>query len=132
MAVDYTDQGVDPESGLTLKQRLFVDHFLTHLNATKAYRDAGFQADNFATARKRASELLNHPDLSEYVRLRMHERAQRLAVTADRVLLELCVVAYARLTDYRINPDTGELEVKPGVPQEALGAVRVVKVTRKT
>jgi phage terminase small subunit len=132
MAVDYTDQGIDPESGLTLKQRLFVDHFLTHLNATKAYRDAGYTATTHVTARVEAHALLIHPDLRDYVSLRMHERAQRLAVTADRVLLELCVVAYARLTDYRINPDTGELEVKPGVPQEALGAVRVVKVTRKT
>lgn len=132
MAVDYTDQGIDPESGLTLKQREFVDHYLTHLNAAKAYRDAGYVSDTYANARKRAAELLDHPDVSWYVRQRIEERRVRLAVAADRVLMELAVIAYARVSDYRINPNTGAVEVNPGVPIEALGAVRSVEHNRPT
>lgn len=130
MPVDYTDQGIDPESGLTLKQREFVDHYLTHLNAAKAYRDAGYVSDTWQNARKRAQELLNHPDVAWYVSQRIEERRVRLAVAADRVLMELAVMSYARVTDYRINPNSGELEVKPGAPVEALGAVRSVKLNR--
>ena len=37
------------------------------------------------------------------------------------------IVAYSDVTDYRIDPATGWVEVRPGVPKEALRAVKSVK-----
>jgi phage terminase small subunit len=123
---------IDPESGLTLKQRLFCDIYLTCLNRTKAYREAGYAADSYGTARTESSNLLARPDIHSWIGQKMKERADRLSVSAERTLRELVIVAYSRVDHFRINRDTGLIEVKPGVPEEALGAVRSVKAVSKT
>lgn len=128
--VDYTDTGIDPESGLTLKERLACDYYLTHLNETRAYREAGYKAATFDNARQDANALFNRPYIRSWLDVKMQERAERLEVSADRALLEAAVVAYASVGDYQINVDTGSIEVKPGVPKEALRAVSSVEVTR--
>src|SRR5687767_4558751 len=101
---DYSDHGVDPESGLSLIHRQFCDHYLTHLNATRAYREAGYLAPSYAAARVSAHNLLNGPNIKSWLGLKMQERAKRLRVSADRVLMELAICCYARHGDYRINP----------------------------
>ena len=132
VAIDFTDLGLDPESGLTIKQRCFCDHYLGHLNPRLAYHQAGYTSANPDTARKDANALLKQPDVHSWIGQKMQERATRLSVVADRVLLELVIVAYADVTDYRINPTSGWVEARPGVPQEALRAVKVVKSRSET
>lgn len=132
MATDYTDSGIDPESGLALRERLACDHYLTHLNQTKAYRDAGYAADSYDNARKDANNLFNRPHVRSWLDQKMAERRERLEVSAARILLELAVCAYASQGDYRINENTGRVEVMPGVPAELLRAVQTVEVTRTT
>lgn len=127
---DLSDQGVDIESGLTLRERAAVDHYLISLNKTKAYMAAGYSADDYTNARKRASELFTKPDVSEYLKLKMNERSERLRVSADRVLLESCVIAFSKVTDFRIDPDNGRIGVVPGVPHECIGAVKGYKAQR--
>jgi phage terminase small subunit len=122
---------IDDESGLTLKQRAFCDHYLTCLNPRVAYNRAGYSSPDPEQARKDGNALLNQPDVSAWLGQKMKERSERLGVHADRVLLELAVVAYASVADYRINPETQMVDVVPGVPREALGAVRTAKVVRK-
>lgn len=129
---DYTDQGIDPESGLKLKERLFADLYLVHLSATRAYREAGYAASNYPNARKDASELLNGPHIRSYLDQRMKERNERLSVSADRTLKELVVIGYSRIDHFQVNQNTGRLEVLPGVPEEALGAVRSCDVSSRT
>jgi phage terminase small subunit len=132
LTTEYSDHGIDCESGLTLKQRLFCDIYLTCLNATKAYREAGYAADSHGTARTESSKLLARPDIQAWVKEKMRERQDRLSVSAERVLTELVVVALSNVNDYVVNHDTAQLEVRPGVPQEALRAVRWFRVTRRT
>jgi phage terminase small subunit len=129
---DFTDLGIDPESGLTLRERAAVDHFLVSLNKTKAYHAAGYAAATYANARKDAQEFFSKPHIRSYLDERLKERADRLRVSADRVLQECCVIAFSRLTDFRIDPDTGNVKVRPGVPEEAIAAVKSVKTTRTT
>lgn len=117
MANDYD---LDHESGLTRKQRSFCDNYLAHLNPRFAYHQAGYTSANPDTARKDANALLKLPDVHSWVDLKMKERAERLSVAADRVILELVIVAYADITDYRICPDSGWVEARPGVPRETL------------
>jgi hypothetical protein len=62
----------------------------------------------------------------------MRERNERLSVSADRTLKELVVIGYSRTDHFQVNPTTGKLEVCPGVPEEALGAVRSYDVSSRT
>lgn len=132
MSIDYTDQGIDPESGLTLRERAAVDHYMISLNKTKAYHAAGYAASNYASARVDASTFFDRPYIRSYLDQRLRQRADRLNVSSDRVLLECCVIAFSKLSDFVINPETGVLSVRPGCPQEAMGAVRSVKTTKVT
>jgi phage terminase small subunit len=132
MARDYTDDGIDPESGLTLRERLAVDHYLLTLNKTKAYHAAGYTAENYAAARANASRLFANDNVKAYLDVKIKERRERLSVSADATLKAACVVAFSDVTDFRINPDTGEVEVKPGRPREMTRAVKSVKASRQT
>jgi hypothetical protein len=127
---DYSDEGIDPETGLGLRERACVDHYLLTLNKTAAYRAAGYAADTYDAARQAAVAFFKRPHIQSYTDERIRERNRRLKVSADVVLQEACVVAFSRITDFKVNQDTGEVEVKPGRPAECIGAVRSVQSTK--
>src|SRR6266436_6214495 len=79
---------------LTSRQRLFVDHYLVHLNATQAAIGAGYSRK---TARSQGQRLLTKVDIAAAVKAAMDERATRLEVKADRVVLEAARIAFADL-----------------------------------
>lgn len=128
----YVPEPIDLETGLTARERRFADLYATTPNASKAYVDAGYDVTSYDSVRKRASELLNKPDVCSYVSMKMTERATRLGVTAERVLTELAVIAFSRPSDYVLNQETGSVDVRPGVPHEALGAVKSIKPRLET
>lgn len=83
--------------GLNDKQRLFVGHYLKSLNATQAAIKAGY-------SKKRASELgyqlLQKPTVAAAIQKAMDKRANKLEITADRVLQEIAAVAFAHMGEY--------------------------------
>ncbi|MCK2097529.1 terminase small subunit [Thauera aromatica] len=75
---------------LTPKQSTFVQEYLIDLNATQAAIRAGYSAK---TARQIGEENLSKPDIAAAVAAARKERAERTAVSADRVLLEAARLA---------------------------------------
>lgn len=55
---------------MTDKQTLFIEHYLTHFNATRAAIEAGYSPDS---AKVIASENLTKPDIKEIVDARIKE-----------------------------------------------------------
>jgi len=119
---------------LTAKQQAFVSEYLVDLNATQAAIRAGYSV-------KRASELgyqlLQKTTVSEAIDKAMEERSKRTCITADQVLNELAMIAFANGTDfaqvidepiihngqYIRDPDTGQLrkqEVVKVIPTDQL------------
>ncbi|WP_176317788.1 terminase small subunit [Burkholderia vietnamiensis] len=70
---------------LTAKQQLFVDEYLVDLNATAAYKRAGYAAQGNA-AEVNASRLLRNAQVQAAVDKAMKERGERTRMTADQVL----------------------------------------------
>ena len=93
-----------PSSGLTGRQRRFVEEYLIDLNATKAAERAGY-APKHATST--ASRLLKRTAVAEAVRLAMDERAKRTQITADRVLREFARIAFADIRSFTGNDGDG-------------------------
>lgn len=60
-------------------------------NATRAAKSAGYSE---ATAYSIGSELLKNPEVSEAIAKRFNKRLQRLELSADKVLQELCKLAF--------------------------------------
>lgn len=75
----------DPQSGLTLKQKLFADEYLVDLNGARAYRAAGYAGSDNVCAVE-ANKLLRNPKVAAYVDAAMAERSKRTEITQDMVL----------------------------------------------
>ena len=73
--------------GLTLKQRLFCEHYLINgYNGTKAAREAGYSKD---TATSIASENLGKPYIKRYIERRVKEKADKLGLTTEYLLSKI-------------------------------------------
>jgi phage terminase small subunit len=75
---------------LTPKQERFIEEYLVDLNATQAAIRAGYSE---ATAYSIGHECLKKPEVAAALRDARRQRAQRLQLTADDVLLELWLIA---------------------------------------
>lgn len=88
---------------MTPKQEQFVREYLIDLNATQAAIRAGYSKP---TAEVTGSKLLRNAKVAAEVAKAKGERAEKTQVTAQMVLDELKLIAFARTGDYiRISPD---------------------------
>lgn len=71
---------------LTPKQERFVQEYLIDLNATAAYRRAGYRAKTDNAAGAGASALLRNPKVSGAIRAALGARSERTEITSDDVL----------------------------------------------
>jgi phage terminase small subunit len=76
------------QSGLTEQQKRFADEYLIDLNATAAYKRAGYRATG-RSAIVNASRLLTNADLQKYLREQYAARAHRVELRQDDVVREL-------------------------------------------
>ncbi|HWK96710.1 MAG TPA: terminase small subunit [Pseudolabrys sp.] len=110
---------------ITVKQQLFVEHYLAHFNATRAAIAAGYSPK---TARSIASENLKKPAIASEIIRRAAQITDKLSIEKERILREVSYVAFASLGDV-LNPDGS-----PRPPEEwseetwrGLGAVQIVR-----
>lgn len=78
---------------LTPKQSAFVREYLVDLNASAAYKRAGYIAKGNA-AEVNAARMLRNAQVQAEIQVAMNERAQRNDITADRVLKEIARLAF--------------------------------------
>lgn len=105
------------EDKLTEQQSRFVDEYLIDLNATAAYKRAGYKAQG-NVAESSASRLLSNAKVAKHVQSRMNDRAKRTEVTQDYVLntivqtMERC--KQGEPVRDREGNETGEWKFEPG------------------
>jgi phage terminase small subunit len=77
---------------------MFVQEYLSHRNATRAAKSAGYSDKSaFITG----SKLLKNPKIAEIIETKTEKRIERLEITADSVAQELGTVGFAKVR--RIN-----------------------------
>lgn len=76
---------------LTPKQALFVQEYLVDLNATRAYKAAGYSQKSAEVC---ASQLLRNPKVQAVIAKKTDKRMDRLEISADRVLQEIARLAF--------------------------------------
>lgn len=79
------------DQGLTPKQEAFVNEYLIDRNATRAAIRAGYSAK---TAQEQSSRLLSNVMVSATIAERTLKLANKLEITAERVLQELARMAF--------------------------------------
>ena len=114
---------------LSRKQELFCKEYLVDLNATQAYKRAGYSVKSDNAAGVEASKLLRNPKVEARIKELMEQRSKRTEVTADKVLAELAAIAFAKGSDfaqvvdepiiqngmYVVDPDTGKVKTYKAV-----------------
>ncbi len=100
---------------MTPRQSLFMREYLVDLNATQAAVRAGYSQSSAAV---QGCRLLANPQIRDGIAILQQERADRVGVTADRVLDELARIGFAD-SHQRIRWDDAVLvvETAAGVPQ---------------
>lgn len=115
---------------MTPKQQRFVDEYLIDLNATAAYKRAGYRAKGHV-AEAAASRMLRNVEVRRAVADAQKARAQRTARKADEVLEELAAVAFSDIGDViDFSGDAFRLKKSDDIPEPARRALQTVKTRR--
>src|SRR4051794_20026987 len=94
---------VKAKPGLRDRQKAFVQEYLIDLNATAAYKRAGYKAVGRG-AENAASRMLGFVGVQAAIQAALADRAERSAATIDRPELELERLALADIRKL-FNPD---------------------------
>jgi len=114
---------------LTTKRLRFVAEYLIDLNATAAYKRAGYTATG-NSAEVNAARLLKIPQVRNAISAATAKREVRTGITQDRVLQELELLAFSDLTHYVLDVHTGTVKLAKDAPASAMRALQSIK--RKT
>lgn len=105
-----------------LNKRL-AEEYIVDYNITKAAERAGIEGDN---ARIVAWQMLQLPDVKEYVSLLRFGQSERTMVTADRVQSEIARLAFSDIREY--YDDNGLLLSPKQLSDDAAAALAGIEV----
>lgn len=111
---------------LNERQALFAQEYIVDLNATQAAIRAGYSE---STAGSQGHDLLKIPEIQAAIQKAMDLRAERVGITADRVLVELARMGFADIR--HIFTASGQLRDIASLPDEVAAAVSQVEVVTK-
>ncbi|WCK53849.1 terminase small subunit [Aneurinibacillus sp. Ricciae_BoGa-3] len=97
------------DSGLTPKQRLFVQEYLIDLNATQAATRAGYASDS---AHVQGARLLTNDKVKLAIDVAQEARQKRTGITADRVVEQIAKIAFVDIRDI-VTWEEGKIRIRP-------------------
>lgn len=109
---------------MTDLQRRFAEEYVVDYNATKAGKRAGIQGDNVNVT---AWQMLQLPDVQEYVSQMQDEAAKRCQVSKDELLQEFKKIGFSNIKNYLHN----DLDAKYLSEIENPEAIKGIKKTVK-
>jgi phage terminase small subunit len=110
---------------LTEKQQRFADEYLIDLNATAAYKRAGYAADG-NSAEVSASKLLRNPKVAAYIAARQKKLQDKLEITQERVLQEYAKLAF--LDPRKFYDENGNLIPVHQLPADVAAALAGMEI----
>jgi hypothetical protein len=90
---EYESKMYEYEYNINKQERWFCEEYVVDFNATQAAKRAGYSRKS---AYSIGSEKLKKPDIESYICYLMAQRSLRTGITADRVLEELAIIAFAQ------------------------------------
>src|SRR6266478_10166914 len=86
-----------PRARFTPMQRLFIEAYLIHKNATKAAIAAGFSE---RSANNQGTRLMANDTIRAEIEARLASTFDRYAITSDRIIRELAKIAFGNIGDF--------------------------------
>ncbi len=114
----------------TPKQRLFIEAYLIHMNATKAAIAAGFSE---RSANNQGTRLMADDDIRAEIEARLASTFDRYAVTSDRIIRELAKIGFGNIDDFVVVQDDGSLVVDFGTAtREQMASLKSLEIDERT
>jgi phage terminase small subunit len=121
---DRLPQAGDNASGLTGKQRFFIESYLSNgFNATEAARSAGYEGNDNVLG-VTGHENLRNPKIA----IAVQERLNEAAMSANEVLARLSKIARGEVTDF-LDED-GKFDLKTARKLQKSGLLKKIKSKR--
>jgi|SRR6185295_5683105 len=111
--------------GLTPKQARFVQEYVIDLNGKQAAIRSGVPAKN---AESQASKWFRNSKVRANIDEALARQQARTAITQDRVLEELALLAFSDIGHYRFDPVAGKIKVLKGAPRGARRAISAIEI----
>lgn len=111
---------------LNERQALFAQEYIVDLNATQAAIRAGYSE---STAGSQGHDLLKIPEIQAAIQKAMDLRAERVGITADRVLVELARMGFADTR--KLFTPAGHLINPVDLEDDIAAAVQSIEVVTK-
>lgn len=102
---------------LSPRRQRFIAYMLIHGHERggkmKAFELAGYKTAEQGSNHPdiQLAKLMRHPDIQSALAAAQHEAAERFEIKQDRVLRELALLAFSDISHYRMNDETGEIEI---------------------
>jgi phage terminase small subunit len=106
---------------LTPKRERFVEEYLIDLNATRAYRAAGYAGDDNVCAVE-GHRLLSDPKVSAAVADRRAALSEKAEVSQERIVQEFCRMGFYDPASIASQPMAGPEDI-PNLPEEVRRAI---------
>ena len=119
-----------PRMRFTPKQRLFIEAYLIHKNATKAAIAAGFSE---RSANNQGTRLMANDAIRAEIEARLASTLDRYAVTSDRIIRELALIGFGNIGDFIAVQDGGSAVVDFGTAtREQMASLKSVEIDERT
>jgi phage terminase small subunit len=111
-------------------QRLFIEAYLIHKNATKAAIAAGFSE---RSANNQGARLMVNDAIRAEIEARLAATFDRYAVTSDRIIRELAKIAFGNIGDYvSVQDDGGAIIDLTSATRDQLASLNSIDVEEYT
>jgi phage terminase small subunit len=100
----------EEQKPLTARQQRFVDEYMVDGNARRAAAAAGYSP---ASAKGLGYQQLQVPAVKAEIEARQRQRAERIGISAEEIIDELALIAFARMGDYVRPGPNGEPILDP-------------------
>jgi phage terminase small subunit len=119
-----------PRARFTPMQRLFIEAYLIHKNATKAAIAAGFSE---RSANNQGTRLMANDAIRGEIEARLAATLDRYAVTSDRIIRELALLAFGNIGDFITVEEGGSAIVDFGTAtREQMASLKSVEIDERT
>ena len=118
-----------PRVRFTPMQRLFIEAYLIPKNATKAAIAAGFSE---RSANNQGARLMANDAIRAEIEARLAATFDRYAVTSDRIIRELALIAFGNIGDFVAVQDDGSLVVDFGTAtREQMASLKSIEIDER-
>lgn len=117
------------EKKLSEKHQRFVEEYLIDLNASRAYRAAGYSEK---AAGQCGYKLLREEKIQKAIQKEIQERSRRTHVDQDRVIKELARIGFCNVKSILKHWDNETLNVKDSdeIPDDDVAAIKEIIYTQ--